>query len=656
MPLNRQSIKFQLFLIVSVIAFPAICIIINSGLQQRKDAIRNAELETQELAETIVNEQKNIVASTRQLFIALSQLPEVTSHRQVEAQTILADILKLSPQYTNIFIADPSGLVWASAVPLKEVRSVSDRRYFRNALASGRLSSGEYHIGRVTNKATFNMGYPLKDASGRVTAVICIGISLDYYRHIFEAYNLPKGASFALIDHKGIILTRAVDPEKYRGKPSNPEVFRHMLEGPEEETSTGTSSATGDNRIQTYRKLRLEGEPTPYMYVRAGIPTDVVMSEANAALGRNLAIYTVALVIALFIAWLMGKRNIIDRVLVLERLSRRLAEGELNTRIAHLAGGGELGRLGQAFDNMAQRLEDFVQEIQCKADEYHAIIRTTSDGFTVCDASGNILESNESFCRMSGYNASELLAMNIADIEAIESPEMVAAHIGKIVTNGSDNFITRLKRKDGTGIDVAVTTTYLDEKGGRFFSFARDITERKKLEAELLRAATYDSLTGVYNRKSLEEKIEAEVERAKRYGSTFSLIMFDVDDFKHINDTLGHHVGDRVLQGVAEIVNQNIRVLDAVGRWGGEEFMILLSETSHPEAAIVAEKLRAALAGYRAGEADHVTASFGMTSYLTDDTLDTIFKRVDDLLYSAKNSGKDRIALWRDDKQLVLNV
>jgi len=645
MSLSRLSIRHQLFLIVSIIAFPAICIIINSGIQQRRAAISDAQLETKELAENIVHEQKNLVASTRQLFIALSQLPDITARRQVEAQTILSEILKLSPQYSNIFIADSSGVVWASAVPLQEPVSVSDRRYFKNALASGRLSSGEYHVARTSKKPTLNLGFPLKDDAGRVTAVICAGLSLDYYRHIINANDMPKAASFSLIDHKGIILTRAVDPEKYMGKPSDPEIFRHMLEGPEEETSAGKSSVTGDDRIQSYRKIRLEGEATPYMYVRAGIPADAVMSEANAALGRNLIIYCVAVFIAFSISWLIGKKYIIDRVLVLERSSRRLAGGDLNTRIAHEAGGGELGLLGQAFDNMAQRLEDYVQEIQSKADEYHAIIQTTSDGFNISDASGNILEANGSYCRMVGYTVNELKTMNIADIEAMESPEMVAAHIGKIIKDGSGSFISRHKRKDGTGIDVAITTTYRDDKGGRVFSFVRDISDRKKLEAELVRAATYDSLTGVFNRKSLEDKIEAEVERVKRYGSTFSLIMFDVDDFKHVNDTLGHHAGDKVLQSIAEIVIKNIRVLDAAGRWGGEEFMILLSETSHSEAVIVAEKLRTALANRRTGEADHVTASFGIASYQTDDTLDTIFKRVDDLLYSAKNSGKNCLAI-----------
>jgi len=641
--LSRLSIKQQLFLIVATIAFPAICIIINSGIQQRKDAIHNAQMATQELAETIVNEQKNLVASTRQLFIALSQLPDVTTHKHKEVQATLAEILKLSPQYTNIFIADPSGSIWASALPLKEALSVSDRRYFKNALASGKLSSGEYNVGRVSNKATLNLGYPLKDAAGKVTAVICVGLSLDYYRKLFEAYNLPQGASFALIDHKGIILTRAVDPVKYIGKPSNPEVFKHMLEGPDEETSVGLSSAAGDNRIQTYRKLRLEGEATPYMYVRAGIPTDVVMSEANTDLRNNLMNYSIALIVAFFLSWLIGKKYIIDRVLVLERSSQRLADGDLNARVAHEVRGGELGTLGQAFDNMAQRLADHVQELRRKADEYHAIIQTTSDGFNICDINGKILEANESYCKMTGYDINELLTMNISDIDALENSEMVTAHINKIIQAGSDSFISRHKRKDGAEIDVEVITTYLDDSGGQFYSFVRDISARKKLEFELVRAATYDGLTGVFNRRSLEGKIEAEVERAKRYGNIFSLIMFDIDDFKHINDTLGHHVGDRVLQGISEVVTQNIRILDAVGRWGGEEFMILLSETNTPEAAIVAEKLRVALASHRTGEVGHVTASFGMTSYQADDTLDTILRRVDDLMYEAKNSGKNRI-------------
>jgi len=486
MTLSRLSIKHQLLIIVAIIAFPAICIIISSGLQQRRVAIHDAQMETQKLAETIVSEQKNLVASTRQLFIALSQLPEVTSRNQGEVQSILAEILRLSPQYSNVFIADPSGVVWASAVPLTEAVSVADRRYFRNALASGKLSSGEYHVARTSKKPTLNLGYPVKNDSGKVSAVICAGLSLDHFRHIFDAYNLPKGASFALLDHKGIILARAVEPEKYVGKPSNPEIFRYMQQGPEEETSIGTSSVTGDNRIQTYRKIRLEGESTPYMYIRAGIPTEVVMAKADAALARNLLIYFASLLVAVFFSWFIGKKCITDRVLALQRSSQRLADGDLATRIAHEVGGGEIGMLGQAFDNMAHRLALREQALRESENNYRDIFNTTHDALFVNDTSGRIMEANKSAEIMFGYVREELLQMSVEDLISGEPPYSFAEAlllIEKSLNEGTQEFEWLSRRKNGESFwtEIAITpTSVVGER--RILAVVRDITERKEME------------------------------------------------------------------------------------------------------------------------------------------------------------------------------
>ena len=485
MHLSRISIKYQLVLIVAIIAFPAICIIINSGIQQRRNANRDAQQKTQKLVEAIVSEQKNLVNSTRQLFIALSQLPEVSSHNHDELQAILANILKLSPQYSNIFIAHSSGDVWVSAVPLNEAVSVSDRRYFKNALATGKLSSGGYHIARTSKKPTLNFGYPLKDDAGKVTAVIVAGLSLDYYLHIFDAYSLPKGASFALLDHEGIILARAVEPEKYIGKPSNPIIFKHMLEGPEEETSIGTSSVIGDYRIQTYRKLRLEGESTPYMYVRVGIPTNVVMAEANDALAKNLIIYSVSLLVAFISSWLIGKKYIIDKVLVLQRSSQRLANGELNTRVAHKVGGGEIGELGQAFDDMAQKLALREQALRESENNYRDIFNTTHDALFVNDDSGRITEANRSSEIMFGYTRKELLQMSVKDLISGESPSFPEALIliEKSLKEGTQEFEWLSRRNNGEKFwsEIAITPTSVVEKR-QVLAVIRDITERKEME------------------------------------------------------------------------------------------------------------------------------------------------------------------------------
>lgn len=488
MPISRLSIRHQLFLIVFTIAFPAICIIINSGLQQRKDSISKAKIETQKLAEAIVNEQKNLTSSARQLFIALSQLPEVTARNQPRTQKILTEILKLSPQYSNIFIAETSGSVWVSAIPLNESVSVSDRRYFRNAISSGRLSSGEYHIARTSRKATLNLGYPLKDSNGKVTGVICIGLSLDRYKNILDSYKLPQGASFAILDHKGVILARAIEPEKFVGKPSDPKIFKQMSEGPEEETSIGTSSVTGDNRIQTYRKIRLEGEESPYIYVRVGIPTAAAISAANAALASNLSIYTLFLATAFLLSWFIGKKYIIDRVLVLEQSSHSLADGNLSIRIADKVTGGELGNLGKSFDIMAEKLTMREEALAASERFLHTIIDTEPECVSLIDTETKVVMINraglemiqaDSFEQVKGIKAFSFVAPEYHDAFLKLTSDVLLGGTG-ILQFEIEGFKGRRLWMEAQmvpfrdGKDLAVSALCI----------ARDITEQRKAAQE----------------------------------------------------------------------------------------------------------------------------------------------------------------------------
>lgn len=486
MKLSKLSIKRQLALIVAIVALPAVFIIISSGLKQREDDIRNAQITTQKLAQSIVSEQDILVASTKQLFIALSQLPEVKHHNIPETREILAEILKQSPHYSNLFIADASGAVWVSAIPLSESISVADRRYFINALSSGRLSSGEYHLSRTSKKPTLNLAYPLRNDAGTTTDVIVAGFALDYYRKVFNPGNLPPGASFAILDHNGIILTRAIEPEKYVGKPSNPEILQHMLTGPEEETSIGTSSVVGDNRIQTYRKLRLEGESTPYLYVRVGIPTDAVLSGANTDLFRNLAIYSFSLVVAALLSWRIGRKHIIDKVLALQRCSHRLAEGHLDAKIAHEVHGGELGDLGQAFDTMAERLAEREQSLREREKNYRDIFNTTHDALFVNDAAGRITEANRAAEKIFGYTRDEFLGASVGGLMAGKSPYAFAdavQMIEKAFAEGPQEFEWLSKRKSGElfWTEIAITPTNNPERQ-QLLAVVRDITERKEVE------------------------------------------------------------------------------------------------------------------------------------------------------------------------------
>lgn len=186
--------------------------------------------------------------------------------------------------------------------------------------------------------------------------------------------------------------------------------------------------------------------------------------------------------------------------------------------------------------------------------------------------------------------------------------------------------------------------------------YTRDITFRKKEEEEkeeliktLNHLSTTDSLTGLLNRRALNDMLGHEINRASRYDTDLSLIICDVDLFKHINDTYGHTAGDRALTAVSEALRRTLRKADILGRYGGDEFMIILPETSHAGALSLAEKVRAAVEGLEldlpGDKRTGLTLSIGVASCcMPEDNLDTLVSLADAALYKSKEAGRNTIS------------
>jgi hypothetical protein len=375
----HMSIKTQILALAFIVAIPAAGIIVYSGIHMRENAMDAARIQTQHIAENIATENQNLVASAQQLIIALTQLPDVKKQDKNSVQPVLNNILKLNPQYSNILIADRDGNIWVQAIPSAPAFNVSDRRYFRNAVAGGQLSSGEYIISRTTAHPTFNVAYAFRDESGEISGVIIVGFMLEFYKQTLARSGLPPNAGFILLDHQGIVLYRPVDPEKYIGRQYDPELFRQMQEGPDVYTYSDITTISGDRRILSYRKLWLPAEQSPYMYVRVGVPISNVLAGSNKMLFRNLALFTLFLCIAIAVAWFIGRRSIADRVTLLEKASQKLADGDLNVRISDIVAGGEVGRLGETFDFMAQKLKAREEALIESERNYRNIFDATKD-------------------------------------------------------------------------------------------------------------------------------------------------------------------------------------------------------------------------------------------------------------------------------------
>ena len=543
------SIKVQLVLIVLIIALPATGVIIYSGVKLRNEAVKMALMDSQRLADSMALQQQNMIASARQLVSALAQLSEIQNHDGAKAEPLLVEILKLNAQYSNIGLIDKTGLVWAASVHALVNVDVSDRRYFQNPMSTGRFSSGEYIMSRAIFKPVINFGYPLRNNHGDPTGVISIGYDLGSYRKSFENAKLPPGSNYLLIDHKGVMLSGADNNKKYVGKKFDSKQLKEMEEGPEEGHSIGTLLGGGKYYI-AFRRMLLEGEHTPYMYIRVGIPTEVVLAQADRVLWNNLALFLSCLLLALCTAWLIGKRSIADRITLLGNASKLIAQGKLDARVSSLVAGGELGVLGESFDNMAKELALEEQARIASEKNYQQIFNASQDAIILHDTeTGRILEANDAVNRMFGYSREEILALSMHDINCDElpyPPKEAANGKADVPADVAPSFKWRCKRKNGDCFltEVVVSATSIGGEGCSL-AVARDITERTKAESE---------------KKVLEDQLY-QIQKIESIGRLAGGIAHDLNNLltpimgysqllkkEAVAENKSHHMADQIFQ------------------------------------------------------------------------------------------------------------
>lgn len=174
---------------------------------------------------------------------------------------------------------------------------------------------------------------------------------------------------------------------------------------------------------------------------------------------------------------------------------------------------------------------------------------------------------------------------------------------------------------------------------------AMDITKIKAMEDKLKKLSITDQLTQIYNRVKFHETLNEEIRRYMRYETDLSIIMFDIDHFKSVNDNYGHDVGDKVLVTLVQVVKKCIRDTDIFSRWGGEEFILLLPHTSLDNAAMLAERIRLRVEEHHFGQVESITCSFGVSEFSPEDSDETFTKRVDEALYHSKRNGRNQVTV-----------
>ena len=303
-----------------------------------------------------------------------------------------------------------------------------------------------------------------------------------------------------------------------------------------------------------------------------------------------------------------------------------------------------------------------VSEEKIVEKSFTEIFNYNPEFLVITDEKFKIVKVNKTFEQIAGNNLEVILYNGFLKFIHIEDIAETLNSLTKVNNvNPMVTFCNKLRKNNNTYIEVE---WWCMLNKGYIYLSGRDVTAEKVMKRKieqankellmlheqlkeenekLLKSAIKDELTGVYNRKFFEKRVVEEMEIADRANEHISLIIFDLDRFKLVNDNFGHQFGDEVLKRTTQIAGDLIRKTDFLNRVGGEEFAIILPNTNKAQAVFVAEKVRKALEDNKHFKVGQVTGSFGVAERMKAESLRSWYKRADNALYQAKNTGRNRV-------------
>lgn len=306
------------------------------------------------------------------------------------------------------------------------------------------------------------------------------------------------------------------------------------------------------------------------------------------------------------------------------------------------------------------------EALKAREERYKALFDRASEGILIISPNGKILAANNSFALMHGYTPEEMCNMNLRDIDTPETYRNLSERVRRILAGETLTFEVKNYHKDGSAFPLEVSSSMIIVDGEPLIqSFARNISERKLAEDEIRTLAFYDPLTRLPNRRLLHDRLQQALSSCARHNRQGALMFIDLDNFKMLNDTLGHDMGDLLLQQVAQRLVSCVREGDTVARLGGDEFVLILDDLSKEplEAAaqtkLVGQKVLDSLnQTYQLVTHEHRNSpSIGATLFSAhDQSLDELLKQADIAMYQAKKDGRNTLRFFDPKMQVAINA
>ncbi len=595
----------------------------------RKDRLRDAEKTTVNLVRTIEEQTANMVnAAEFSLSSAerrINRIPEAERSTGPAAQEVLLDNQRAMPFARAVFFLDALGRVLYDSQRFPAVPTdYADRDFFRvhrDATAAGSFI-GAPAPGAGPAENFISVSRRLEGPDGTFAGVAVVAIDPQYLMRFYKTVDVGATGAIGLFLRDGALLARspAADANALAGL-ANSELFRRYLPQARSGSFVTTSSLDGIERIVSYRQL-----PTRPLVVTTGLGTQEVM-EGWAS--RAWAYATVALLLLALVVRLGD--------LVFRELLRR-------------------EQLTDVLRKSEQDLSAMLVELRISA-----IAFQTHEMIAITDAERRIVRANDAFSRETGYAPGELIGRSASMLQA-RSPEhdkvFYAQRRETLERKGTWQGEVLCRRKDGSQFPARMTVTAVVDPAQQVthhVSVLSDITRDKENEQRIHRLAFYDPLTNLPNRSLLRDRLRQALVRAARDRSHGALLFLDLDNFKTLNDTRGHGVGDMLLVEVANRLRHGVRASDTVARLGGDEFIVLLGDLSPDplqapmEARDLARKLLDSLnrAFVLADLSHHNSASIGIAVFCDAPVdVDELLRQADLAMYQAKSAGRNAMRFF----------
>lgn len=692
----RASLRLRLLLLGFLSVLPAFGLLSWSAYEDRRERLREAEQQAERVADRIAAEYGQLVDFTHATLERLTELPDVRQRRDPAAcNRHLADVRKLNPAYGLIGVVDLSGRTVCAAEPAGLGVYLGDRDYIRQAFATGQFVASGFLVGRTTGMNIMVLAEPVLDDYGRVAAVAFLSLDLDWIGRQMQQMAVPPGSNVALVDGTGTVMA-LYPPDPAAVGRKIPELGTFLAQSPGGRVR-GVRQVNPDGVSRVYVSTTLPRAPASSAFVRAGIPTAAIIDQANRALQRNLLALAGVAVLAFAAAWWMAGLLVVAPTRRLIAAAEALGRGDMAARSQLKHGADELGQLALHFDAMAANLQRVTRALRTLSAGNRCLLRAFDERALLEEMCRIAVQEGGYRLAWVGYAGGEaagsiaLAAINSADdglrrqVEALAStmgddPATLAVRLGTTqvlpglapqptatgatpplrlavcalpLRIGSETIgALTLYADDAESFDAAEHELLEEMAADLAFGIAtlRERAQRAALAQELAYLSTHDRLTGLPGHTLLADRLQQALSQARRHRRRAAVACLDIDNFRHVNSSLGTALGDAVLQQLARRLRGLLPDDDTVARLGSGEFVLLL--TDREGVADTTDTLLQVLAAIREpmqveGREIAVTASIGCSFYPDDgDDPELLQQRAKIAMHNAKEIGRDMLKFF----------